>query len=341
MAGLSACGGGPSGPGGGGAGSVSIAPNGLTLSVGGEGNLTADARDGSGATLPASAVTWSSLNTAVASVDTDGTVSGNNVGTTRVLATAAGASDSVTVVVTDLACNSIELVPQWHANLVLVYSDHGPVQPSADVHVQHLAQVAATLTLTGPPVGGFVEWTGELVHGLDVSDEVADTAVAIHEESSDMISDPTILVKLEGAGEPVPTPGVDGLRLRVDLASCTFQFIAAPSVHATLTITEHAVHTLPGPDEGTRTFEQDIPLGLLQDAFWPLGDWRTVQLGAWPAYRSFDSYSVLYVPLNTRAYIPSGEFGQTLFGFPPSPAPRDQIFEGRADAIYKFVPQLP
>lgn len=193
----------------------------------------------------------------------------------------------------------------------------------------------------GPPVGGFVEWSGPLVPGVSASEEPVDTAVHVDEESSDLISDPTIVATLQGDGNPVSTPGVDGMRLRVDLSSCTYKFITAPSVHATLSVTEHAVNTLPGPEEGTRSFDMDIPLGLLQSRFNPLGNWRADSLGHWPGISSFPSYSTLYTPANANSYTPSGEFGQLLFGDPPSSAPRPDHNKGDADVLSRFVPEWP
>ncbi len=331
--GLSSCGPGPNGPASG--GRVTIAPNGLTLSLGGTGTLTADARDAAGASLSGTEVTWSSLNASVASVDSTGGVTGNSIGSARVRASAAGAADTVVVLVVDQPCNAIETIQAWHVHLNMWYSDHGPVDPSATVTTSHIVALGATLAPTGPPVGGVVEWTGEFFPSIYAGGSMADTAVQIHEQSEDLISDPTIVATLDGAGPPVPTPGVDGFRLRVNLNNCTFQFFAAPSVHATLSVTEHAVNTLPGPDEGTRTFDMDIPLGLLQDGIEPLGDWRAHPMGPWPVYWSWDSYATLYAPAGQNAYIPSGEFGQLLFGIPPRSGPRGgALGHGRADVYY-------
>ena len=343
---FAACGGGnPSGPGSGAGGSVSIAPEGLTLPVGGLGSLTADARDASGTALPASAVTWSSLNPQIASVDTNGSVTGTSVGTTQVLASAGGEADTVPVSVVDSACDGIAAVREWQVKLKIVYSDYSDVDavpPHGNVNVLHVARVASTLTLVGPGFGGTLEWTGALVPGPDQDDILRTPSVEIVENAWDSISDPIETASLKGQGPPVPTAGVDGFSLRVDPSSCTYQYFAAPSVHATVTVTEHAVLTLPGPDEGTRSFEQDFPLGLIQERVTPLGSWRTVGLGRWPDYGSYDSYSVAYVPVGQRAYIPSGEFAQTLFGFPPSPAPRGETeLRGRADVFYQIVPTLP
>jgi len=341
-----ACGGGnPSGPGPGGGGSVSIAPEGLTLPVGGLGGLTADARDSRGTPLPGSAVTWSSLNSHIASVDTTGMVTGESVGTTQVLASTGTEADTVPVSVVDSTCDGIAAVREWRVKLKFVYTDYSDiaaVAPSATVTVLHVARVASTLTPVGPGFGGMLEWSGSFVAGPDQDDVIRPPAVEIDETSSDSISDPTEVATLKGKGDPVPTAGVDGFTLRVDPSSCTYQYFAAPSVHATITVTEHAVNTLPGPDEGTRSFEQDFPLGLIQERVTPLGSWRTAGLGRWPDYGSYDSYSVAYVPAGQRAYIPYGEFAQSIFGFPPSPAPRGETeLRGRADVFYKIDPTLP
>ncbi len=343
---LFACGGGnPSGPGSGAGGSVSIAPEGLTLPVGGLGGLTADARDSTGTPLPASAVTWSSLDSHIASVDTNGTVTGESVGTTQVLASTGAEADTVPVSVVDSACNGIAAVHEWQAKLKVVYTDYSDVDavpPHGNVTVLHAASVASTLALMGPGFGGTLEWSGALVPGPDQDDILRTPSVTIDENAWDSISDPIETASLKGEGPPVATAGVAGFTLSVDLSSCKYQFTAAPSVHATVTVTEHAVLTLPGPDEGTRSFEQDFPLGLIQESATPLGAWRTLGLGPWPNYWSFPSYSVLYAPVGQVAYIPYGEFAQMLFGSPPSPAPRGVTeLRGRADVFYKIVPTLP
>ena len=70
---------------------ITLDPTSLTVSVGQAGKIYATVRDENGTRMPSySAVTWSSANSAVASVaksDTTGVVTGLAVGETQVLAT--------------------------------------------------------------------------------------------------------------------------------------------------------------------------------------------------------------------------------------------------------------
>ncbi len=79
--------------------SVAIAPRGLTLPVGGQGQLTAVTQDASGAPVTGATITWASRNAVVATVGANGTVSGNAAGLTGAVATSGGKTDSVDVLV--------------------------------------------------------------------------------------------------------------------------------------------------------------------------------------------------------------------------------------------------
>ncbi len=335
-AGVFACGGGnPNGPGTGAGGSVSIAPQGLTLPVGGAGGLTADARDSNGTALPASAVTWSSLNPGVALVDTSGTVTGVSVGLTQVLAAAGAVADTVPIAVVDSACDMVATIGEWHVNLEFLYSDNITTPEGATVSAGHYATVAATLT-PADPIFGKLEWTGSLVAGPDHHGVMQRNPVMIAEDFHDEVSDPTEIIHVFTlAPLPVATPGVDGFRLEVDASSCTYRFLVAPSVHTRITTIEHAVNVLPGPNEGTRTYEQDLPLGLVQKGVAPLGTWC---LSIVDSSTGFDAYSIAAtVPEHLDAYIPSGVFPQGAFFNPLNPVSRNN----KADIYFTIVPSLP
>jgi len=100
---LVGCGGGGSdlGPNPATVGRVTVNPDGLTLPVGGQGVFTAEVRDVNDAVVSNVVVSWSSEMPAIASVGSDGTVTGHVVGQTRVIAIAADKADSVDVLVVD------------------------------------------------------------------------------------------------------------------------------------------------------------------------------------------------------------------------------------------------
>jgi hypothetical protein len=82
-------------------GRVTVNPDGLTLPVGGQGVLTAEVRDVNDAVVSNVTVSWSSETPAIASVGSDGTVTGHVVGQTQVIAALADKADTVAVLVVD------------------------------------------------------------------------------------------------------------------------------------------------------------------------------------------------------------------------------------------------
>ncbi|HEX5971705.1 MAG TPA: Ig-like domain-containing protein, partial [Gemmatimonadaceae bacterium] len=79
---------------------VGVTPTPSTIAVGGTVQLSAQLRDASGNILTGRTITWSSANSAIASVSASGLVTGKSAGTTTVSATADGVSGSATVTVT-------------------------------------------------------------------------------------------------------------------------------------------------------------------------------------------------------------------------------------------------
>jgi cytochrome c5 len=79
---------------------VGVTPTPSTIAVGGTVQLSAQLRDASGNILTGRTITWSSANSAIASVSASGLVTGKSAGTTTVSATADGVSGSATVNVT-------------------------------------------------------------------------------------------------------------------------------------------------------------------------------------------------------------------------------------------------
>jgi uncharacterized protein YjdB len=98
---------------------VGVTPTPSTIAVNGTVQLSAQLRDGSGNILTGRTITWSSANTAIATVSGAGLVTGKSAGTTSITATADGVSGSATVTVTGTGgggggggsvCSSLTLV---------------------------------------------------------------------------------------------------------------------------------------------------------------------------------------------------------------------------------------
>lgn len=79
---------------------ITIAPTTLTVPVAGSASLSATLSDSSGNTLTGRTVTWTSANTAIATVSASGTVTGVAIGSTLITATSEGRSATVPVTVT-------------------------------------------------------------------------------------------------------------------------------------------------------------------------------------------------------------------------------------------------
>jgi uncharacterized protein YjdB len=76
---------------------VIASPSSISLSVGSSQGLSATVRDANGNTVSGASVQWSSANTSIATVTSGGSVTGRAAGSTLVIATVAGVSDSVAV----------------------------------------------------------------------------------------------------------------------------------------------------------------------------------------------------------------------------------------------------
>lgn len=90
--------------------SVVVAPTPDTVPLGGTGQLTATPKDSAGNPL-VRAVSWSSANTAVATVSGAGLVSGVGVGTTTITASAGGQSGTATVTVIQVPVATVTVTP--------------------------------------------------------------------------------------------------------------------------------------------------------------------------------------------------------------------------------------
>ncbi|MEO8078924.1 MAG: hypothetical protein ABI641_00245 [Caldimonas sp.] len=316
---------------------LEVVPVAATVPVGGVAQYSAIARDASGQMVATPMLEWLSGTPAVGTVTPAGAATGASVGQTTITASSGNVTSAPAVlnVIEAGACDGIASIGQFDARVSFDYSDYIVTPVGATVVATHSAYVSATL-LPAPSVFGKLEWVGALV-GTDPPGHVPGANAYIDESLEDYASDPTEVITVKGVGQPLPTPGVDGMRLEVDLSTCTFQFYVTPSVHTTQTNTEHAVLLLPGPNEGTHTYSQDTPLGILQKGVTPLGNWRTLTLGDYPQpYLIFPSVSIAGIPVSGDAYVPSGVLPQAAFFDPANPLPRSASFGG-ATLVNYFI----
>ena len=121
--------------------SVVVSPASVPLDVGETAQLTATAQDSNGATLSGRVITWSSGNTAVATVSSSGLVTARAAGSATVTATSEGKSGTAAVTVTQVPVASVEVTPAT-ANI----SVGGTVQLTA------VAKDSAGRILSGRPM---------------------------------------------------------------------------------------------------------------------------------------------------------------------------------------------
>jgi uncharacterized protein YjdB len=91
--------------------SVSVSPASASVAVGATTPLTATPKDASGNALTGRTITWASDNTAAATVNASGVVSGLAAGTAHVTATCEGQSGSSTITVTLVPVASVSVTP--------------------------------------------------------------------------------------------------------------------------------------------------------------------------------------------------------------------------------------
>jgi uncharacterized protein YjdB len=124
--------------------SVDVAPASGSIEIGQTIQLTATPKDASGNPLSGRTVTWSSSNSAVATVDANGLVSGVTAGAATITATSDGHSGTADITVTEAPVSSVEITPG-----------------SATIEVGQTAQLTATpRDANGNPLSGrTVTWS--------------------------------------------------------------------------------------------------------------------------------------------------------------------------------------
>ncbi len=90
---------------------IEVTPSDIDVYVGGTNQLSAVVRDSAGNALSGRSITWATRDMATATVDSTGQVLGVAVGSTTIVATCEGQSDSASVSVVEVPVSSVELTP--------------------------------------------------------------------------------------------------------------------------------------------------------------------------------------------------------------------------------------
>jgi len=120
---------------------VVVAPPAVALESGETAQLTATPQDASGAPLTGRAITWSSGNTAVASVSSSGLVTAKAAGSATVTATSEGKSGSASITVTQVPVASVDVTPA-----------SASIAPAGTVQLTAVARDGSGGALSGRPI---------------------------------------------------------------------------------------------------------------------------------------------------------------------------------------------
>ena len=157
--------GGDTGPAPEGDGSVAASTDAITLLVGQSGQLSAVAINASGDTVPGVAIAWTTKSPAIATIASDGTVTGQSVGVTEAIAAAGANADTVTVHVIDQltlevqpADTAIELL-QTATFIVVATDGAGDTVPAPPVTWSSSNTSVATIDASGVATGIGVGFT--------------------------------------------------------------------------------------------------------------------------------------------------------------------------------------
>ena len=172
---------------------VTVTPNPLGMSVGQKTQLTATLRDSSGNVVTGQTVTWTSSNTAVATVSNSGEVTAVSAGTTTVTATSEGKTGTTAITISNFAVGTVSVQPQsstivkgGSVQLSATVKDvNGTVVTDRVVSWSSSNTAAATVSTTGLVTGvgagtATITATSEGVSGaasVTVSDPVASVTV--------------------------------------------------------------------------------------------------------------------------------------------------------------------
>ena len=260
---LAACAGG--GDGGQGPGKyVTVAPDSVLMIVGQQRGLTATFHEANGSLIAGTSFKWRSDDSTVASVDSlAGDVTAKGLGSTYVHATETGGTDGKAKIMVGLptgACNGIENVESWAADIDLAYHDGASQSPNAvTIATNHHAASFTLILPPGPP--------NPLATTILWSAVPTTSSYEVDETITDQSTVPTTIVTVRAGNVDLLPPMP--LLLSVDKNACTWQIHYGPFYTAVITTSGSSK-----PDSAGMSF------ATLQSALVPLEiDWQLSGIG--------------------------------------------------------------
>lgn len=249
--------------------SLEVLPATAQIPVLGTQAYTVVARGITGGIIATPPITWTSLHTAIATINASGVATGISPGTADIVAssgTVTSVPAKLTVASSAGACDNIANQAAFDGAIQFTYGGRQTVN-GLDVISGITGTLNAVLTRVGAPLPApFVQiWTGIITGGFTLTDVSTDVSTGA-------------TMRLDGAGPvftTLPTPST--MSLFVDLATCRWRATVITSGALRLT------------DEQGRTTAADGPVNTLQSAEAPLGSWRTFGLdlnGQYPGHSS-------------------------------------------------------
>ncbi|MDQ3517381.1 MAG: Ig-like domain-containing protein [Gemmatimonadota bacterium] len=193
---------------------VDVGPATPVIAIGGTAQLSAVTRDSDGDVLNGRSVTWTSLNSAVATVSQAGLVTGVTAGTAVIRATSEGRTGEVTVTVSPPSVASLTITPDSaRTSATLAVGDSLALQASPrDAQGNILPGRTVTYQSSNPAVVSVSPTTG-LVRAVAAGGPVTITATSDGRTATATISAvaPFVLTQVGGQNLPAPIPNVPSL----------------------------------------------------------------------------------------------------------------------------------
>jgi len=240
-------------------GSIIVTPSHATIRIATTLQLTDTVKDATGAVLTGQAVTWSSDSSSTVSVDGNGLITGRQIGTATITASAGGTTATAAIIVSQIPVKSITIAPATPAlvvgqttQLTATTSDSaGDVLPGRVVRWKSRTPAVATVDSIAGLVTGVTAGTSRIVATSEgISDSVTATVSAAPVNS--VVLSPSVSQLRVGQSQQITATVTDVNGDPVTGATVTFMSNAT-TIASISSFTTTSAQVLAGPNAGTAT----------------------------------------------------------------------------------------